>query len=123
MADRSVPPVHRADLLPPRALLAIAKTLAADAKANGEEDWKKTHAREHFNAAMTASLQCLTDPSNLSLLEEVAARSLMALELMLTASTQPRQPADAVRKPAAKGELITAGVGENLGAETFKFDK
>lgn len=71
---------YRTDLLPPRALLSIAKVLKHGADKYGDDNWRKIRRKDHINHALTHLFALLAGDAQDDHLEHAACRVLMALE-------------------------------------------
>jgi hypothetical protein len=72
---------YRTDLLPPRALLAVAKVLKSGAEKYGETNWHAISTAEHLNHMLTHELLHRTGDNGETHLANMACRALMALEI------------------------------------------
>lgn len=72
---------ERADLLPPSALLAVAKVLKEGAEKYGDRNWRQIECQSHLNHAMRHLLNYLAGDKTESHLEHAACRILMGLEI------------------------------------------
>lgn len=72
---------YRCDLLPPSALLAVAKTLGANVASHGEGNWRKISAKLHINHALAHLLAHLAGDGQDDHLNHAACRLLFALDL------------------------------------------
>ena len=75
---------YRADLIPSRAALAVAKVLKQGADKYGAENWRKIHVRDHINHAMVHLLAYLAGDAQDDHLDHAACRILFALEQEIT---------------------------------------
>jgi hypothetical protein len=71
----------RADLLPPTALLVIAKILKAGSDKYGEDNWRLIPPREHVNHVITHLFNWLRGDRTEAHLAHAATRLLFALDL------------------------------------------
>ena len=71
---------YRSDLLPPLALLAVAKVLKGGADKYGANNWHKIEVVDHINHAMTHLLALQAGDGSDDHLEHAATRILFALD-------------------------------------------
>lgn len=71
---------HRCDLLPARAVLAIAKVLNEGSRKYGDNNWRRIPRREHLNHALTHLFALLADDAQDDHLSHAACRLLFAME-------------------------------------------
>lgn len=71
---------YRCDLLPARAVLAVAAVLKAGADKYGTDNWRKIGRADHLNHALTHLLAMQAGDTSDLHLEHAACRLLMALE-------------------------------------------
>ncbi|QKQ76356.1 dATP/dGTP diphosphohydrolase domain-containing protein [Nostoc sp. TCL240-02] len=72
----------RADLLPPLALLEVAKVLKGGADKYGDNNWRSIPSNEHLNHALIHLLAYFAGDISEPNLEHAATRILFALELI-----------------------------------------
>ena len=72
---------YRSDLLPPRALLEVARVLKAGSERYGVDAWRRIPAPEHLNHALTHLLALLAGDTTEPHLAHAACRLLFALDL------------------------------------------
>jgi hypothetical protein len=70
----------RCDLLPPKAVLAVAKVLKYGADKYGDNNWRGIPLKDHLNHALTHLLAFQAGDTQDAHLEHAACRLLMALE-------------------------------------------
>ncbi|AGR48547.1 hypothetical protein A4L_20 [Anabaena phage A-4L] len=75
-------PMGRADLLPPKALMEIAKVLEQGAIKYGEYNWKHIEVTDHINHAMIHILAHNAGDTAEEHLTHATTRLLFALELI-----------------------------------------
>lgn len=75
---------YRSDLLPPLALLDLAKTLKMGAEKYGEDNWRKLALKDHINHALNHILAWQAGDRSDEHLNHAACRTLFALETYLT---------------------------------------
>ena len=73
---------YRADLLPPSALLTIAKILKSGADKYGAENWRKIAVADHVNHALVHLLAWLAGDQQDNHLANAACRVLFALDIV-----------------------------------------
>ena len=71
---------YRADLLPPRACLAIARVLKQGVEKLGHDTWRAVPLRDHLNHALIHLFAFLAGDTQDDHLEHAACRLLMSLE-------------------------------------------
>lgn len=71
---------HRADKLPPNAILEVARILKTYGDTN--PDWESETIADHLNESLTGIFQYLSGESTQDLLANAATRLLFALELL-----------------------------------------
>jgi hypothetical protein len=71
---------YRSDLLPPRALLAVARVLKQGADKYGDNNWRLICRADHLNHALTHVLAELAGDAQDEHLVHAACRLLFALE-------------------------------------------
>lgn len=89
---------YRADLFPPRALLAVANVLKLGADKYGAENWRKIPVRDHVNHALVHLFAMLAGDASDDHLEHAACRIMFALDLerVERAAAADREAFDAV---------------------------
>lgn len=102
---------YRADLLPPLALLAIAKVLRGGEVKYGENNWHRTTISENVNHAMVHLLAYQGGDKQESHLEHAACRLLFALELELMGRNHHVQSS----KAESEGVGSVGCCGQNVG--------
>lgn len=75
---------YRADLLPPHALLAVARVMASGAQKYGPNNWHLISATENVNHAMVHLLARSAGDESDAHLEHAATRILFALDQVLS---------------------------------------
>lgn len=80
---------YRVDLLPPRAILAVAAVLHAGATKYGTDNWRGIPIADHLNHAMTHVFAWLAGDRSDDHLSHAACRLLMAMEAPETEPTPP----------------------------------
>lgn len=75
---------YRCDLLPPHALLAVAKVLKHGADKYGEKNWHLIPVEDHVNHALTHLFALAADDATDGHLEHAACRVLFALDQALS---------------------------------------
>jgi hypothetical protein len=106
---------ERTDLLPPAAVLAVARVLKGGAAKYGDRNWRLIGVREHLNHALTHAYKFLAGDAEEPHLHNAACRLLMALEIELVGMDRPEgfprvaaEPVPADPK-AARVEYIALG--------------
>lgn len=74
---------YRMDLLPPKALLEIAKVLKHGADKYGADNWRQIVVADHLNHALVHIHAFLAGDSQDDHLEHAACRMLFALEVAI----------------------------------------
>lgn len=72
---------YRCDLLPPKALLAVAEVLAEGAKKYGVDNWRKISCKDHLNHLLMHVYAHLAGDESDEHLTHAACRILFALEM------------------------------------------
>jgi Domain of unknown function (DUF5664) len=72
--------IHRADLLPARAVLSVAEVLEQGAKKYGDNNWRGIPTNDHINHALIHIFAYLAGDRQDDHLGHFACRALMALE-------------------------------------------
>lgn len=98
---------YRCDLLPGRAVLAVAEVLSAGAEKYGEDNWRLIPVRDHVNHALTHLLAFVAGDGSDDHLSHAACRVLFALDL------ERLRPAPEGRRPigvdARTGRVVFEG--------------
>jgi hypothetical protein len=80
---------ERTDLLPPAAVLAVARVLKGGAAKYGDRNWRLIGVREHMNHALTHAYKYLAGDAEEPHLHNAACRLMMALEIELVGMDRP----------------------------------
>jgi hypothetical protein len=80
---------ERTDLLPPAAVLAVARVLKGGAAKYGDRNWRLIGVREHLNHALTHAYKYLAGDAEEPHLHNAACRLMMALEIELVGMDRP----------------------------------
>jgi hypothetical protein len=80
---------ERTDLLPPAAVLAVARVLKGGAAKYGDRNWRLIGVREHLNHALTHAYKYLAGDAEEPHLHNAACRLMMALEIELVGMDKP----------------------------------
>jgi hypothetical protein len=75
------PFAYRSELLPPRALLEVARVLKAGAVRHGVDAWRRIPQPEHLNHALTHLFALLAGDGTEPHLAHAACRLMFALDL------------------------------------------
>jgi hypothetical protein len=96
---------YRSDLLPPHALLAVARVLKHGADKYGENNWHLIPVREHIDHALTHILAYLAGDASDDHIEHAACRILFAADQQASGREEKlsaAKPPAAAPKPAAE---------------------
>ena len=73
----------RFDLLPPRALIEVAKVLEEGANKYGEENWRQIESRSHLNHILQHAAAYLANDNSDDHLSHLCCRAMMLLEMVI----------------------------------------
>lgn len=77
---------YRIDLMPPKALFAVAEVLAIGARKYAKNNWKKIDIDDHLNHALAHAFAYLAGDTTDDHMGHFACRAMMALEMQLEKS-------------------------------------
>jgi hypothetical protein len=97
---------YRCDLLPGRAVLAVAEVLSAGAEKYGPDNWRLIPVRDHVNHALTHLLAFVAGDRSDDHLSHAACRVLFALDLERLPKPEGRKP---VGIDARTGRVVFEG--------------
>lgn len=90
---------YRCDLLPPRALLAVAAVLKSGADKYGSDNWRKIPVRDHLNHALTHLLAWIAGDRQDDHMTHAGCRVLFALDMAKVDEEWGRREAEHPESP------------------------